>query len=48
VLSFCRYWHISPRELERIDPWLRERMVDYAVRQQADEKREAKRAARRG
>jgi len=48
VLNFCRFWRISPVELELIDPWLRERMVEYTVRQQAEEKRERRRAARRG
>lgn len=44
MLSFCRFWHISPLDYERLAPWLREEMTAYAVRVQSEERRQARRA----
>jgi hypothetical protein len=48
MLNLCRIWHMSPLELERIPPWLRSAMIEHTAREQEAERREARRAHRRG
>jgi len=42
-LALCRFYSISPLDLERLPAWLLEEMHDYAVMVQAEEKRASRR-----
>lgn len=46
MLALARFYRISPLELERIPAWLLEEMNGYALRVQAEERRQAGKARR--
>ena len=47
LLHFCRFWNMHPREVDQLYPDEYQRMIDYAVRVQRDERREIRKAQRR-
>jgi len=47
LIAFCRFWGMTPRQVEQLTVEEHSAMVDYAVREQRAQRRAA-RAARRG
>ena len=46
LLHFCRYWRMTPRDVDALAADEYERMIEYAVAQQQEERRAQRRAAR--
>lgn len=46
LIGFCRYWRLSPRQVDDLDPEEYRAMSDYAVRDLRARAREARKASR--
>jgi len=43
LVNFCRFWSMTPREVDELTPAEYDEMTRYAVREQAEQRRAAAR-----